>query len=258
MNISNQIQELTLSFFKTIDAEIINNNGLYDIAIPNKYQNYFQKSKIRITFNEKVAEEHNCELIIPGSKTLFQIITNCSNKGPISVKSLPGAINTAIQYHFYVNFSGVKHHSQLFSITVDIQNMRIIEYPANLESIDLPLDFKLDSKKITPSFEIALNELKQNSSELKSTFINNANIDFETDLKLFISRYDDEIRELDNSITKKESTSNDFEKIKQYRFDTIDEIEKIEKEKSNLVTILQNKHQVNFDYNLVACEIILY
>ena len=258
MDVSNQIQELTLSFFKTIDAEIINNNGLYNITIPNKYQNYFQKSKIRVTFDEKIAEEYNCELIIPGSKTLFQIITNCNNKGPISVKSSSGGVTPAIQYHFYANFSGVKQYSQLFSITVDLQNMAIIEYPSNLESINLPLDFKLDSKKITPSFEIALNELKQNSSELKSTFINNANIDFETDLKLFISRYDDEIRELDDSITKKESTSNDFEKIKQYRFDIIDKIEKIEKEKNNLVTILQNKHQVNFDYNLIACEIILY
>ena len=258
MDVSNQIQELTLSFFKTIDAEIINNNGLYNITIPNKYQNYFQKSKIRVTFDEKIAEKYNCELIIPGSKTLFQIITNCNNKGSISVKSSSGGVTPAIQYHFYVNFSGVKQYSQLFSITVDLQNMAIIEYPSNLESINLPLDFKLDSKKITPSFEIALNELKQNSSELKSTFINNANIDFKTDLKLFISRYDDEIRELDNSITKKESTSNDFEKIKQYRFDTIDKIEKIEKEKNNLVTILQNKHQVNFDYNLIACEIILY
>ena len=258
MDISNQIQELTLSFFKTIDAEIINNNGLYDITIPNKYQNYFQKSKIRITFDERIAEEHNCELIIPGSKTLFQIITNCNNKGSISVKSFPGGINPVIRYYFYVNFSGIKQYSQLFSITVDLQNMEIIEYPAKQESIDLPLDLKLDSEKITPSFEIALNELKQNSSELKSTFVNNANNDFETDLKLFISRYDDEIRELDSSITKKESTSDDFEKIKQYRFDTIDKIEKIEKEKDTLVTILQNKHQVNLNYNLVACEIILH
>ena len=40
MEIKNEIKELTLSFFKTIDAEIINNNGLYDIIIQNKYKNY--------------------------------------------------------------------------------------------------------------------------------------------------------------------------------------------------------------------------
>ena len=257
MDISNQIQELTLSFFKTINAEIINNNGLYTISIPKNYTNYFQKTKIRITFDEKVAEEYNCELIIPGSKTLFQIISNCNNQGSISIKSSHGGTNPAIRYHFYVNFSGVKQYSQLFSVTVDLQNMSIIESPTNLTSIDLPLEFKLNSEKITPSFEIALKELKQNSSELKSSFVNNANIIFETDFKLFVSRYDDETRELDNSITEKESTSNDFEKIKQYRFDTIDKIEKIEKEKDNLVDILQNKHQVNLDYNLISTEILL-
>jgi len=257
MNILNQIKDLTLSFFKTINAEINENNGLYSIRIPEKYFNYFQKSNIQITFDEKIAEENNCELIIPGSKTLFQIISNCNNKGPISIKSAPGGTNTAIRYHFHVSFSGVKQYSQLYSIVVDLQKMSIIESPVNLESIPIPPDFKLVSEKITPSFELALDELKQNSSELKSSFVNDANISFENDFKLFISRYDDEIRELDESITKKESTSNDAEKIKQFRFNTIDKIEKIEKEKDSLVETLQNKHKVSLDYNLVSSEILI-
>jgi len=257
MDVTKQIKDLTLSFFKTIDAEIINNNGLYSIIIPQKYFNYFQKSNIQITFDEKIAEENNCELIIPGSKTLFQIITNCNNKGPISVKSSPGGTNPAIRYHFYVNFSGVKQYSQLFSITIDLQKMSVIDSPTNLESIEIPSNLRLVSEKISPAFDIALEELKQNSSELKSSFVNNTNDAFETDFKLFISRYDDEIRELDNLITEKESTSDNFEKIKKFRFDIIDKIEIIEKEKHRLIDTLQNKHQVNLDYNLISSEILL-
>jgi len=257
MDTAKQIKDLTLSFFKTIDAEITDNDGLYSIIIPEKYYNYFQKSNIQITFDEKIAEENNCELIIPGSKTLFQIITNCNNKGSISVKSFPGGTNPAIKYYFYVNFSGVKQYSQLFSVTVDLEKMVIIDSPTNIESNKPPFDFKLVSDKITPSFECALEELKQTSSELKSSFVNDANMSFENDFKLFISRYNDEIKELDDAIAKKESTSDNFEKIKKFRFDTIDKIEKIENEKLKLVDILENKHQVNLDYNLISAEIFI-
>jgi hypothetical protein len=258
MDTAQQIKDLTLSFFKTINAKVNENNGLYHIIIPEKYFNYFQKSNIRITFDEKIAEENNCELIIPGSKTLFQIITNCNNKGPISVKSIPGGIHPAIRYHFHVSFSGVKQYSQLFSIIVDLENLSMIDAPANLESIEIPSDLKLTSEKITPSFELALDKIKENSSEAKSSFVNDANTAFENDFKLFISRYDDEIKELDDSITKKESTSKDDEKIKEFRFDIIDKIEKIEKEKTVIIETLQNKHQVNLDYNLVSAEILIF
>ena len=257
MDVQKQVKELTLSFFKIINAEINHDAGVYTILIPKKYLNYFQKPRIQITFDEKIAEETNYELIIPGSKTLFQIITNCNNRGPISIKqSMGGGMNHAIRYHFYVNFSGIKHHSQLSSVTVNLQNMMVIEPTTILKEIDFPSNFKLISKKITPAFNIALDEMKQKTFELQSSFINDANIAFENDSKLFISKYEDEVRELDYSITQKDSTLDDFEKIKKYRFDTIDKIEKIEKEKNSLVDTLQNKHQVNIDYNLVATEIL--
>lgn len=258
MDIQKQIKELTLSFFKTIDAEIINENGIYTVIIPKVYVNYFQKSKIQITFDEKIAEENNCELIILGSKTLFQIITNCNNKGSISIKQTKsGGKNPAIRYHFYVNFSGVKQQSQLFSVTVDLQNMVAIIPPIELETIDSTSNFKLLSEKITPSFNVALEELKLKSSEMKFIFINNANIAFDKDFKLFISRYDDEIRELDDSINKKDLSSDDFDKIKKFRFDMLEKIEVLEKEKNTLIENLQKQHKINSDYTLVACEMLL-
>ncbi len=259
MDITKQIKDLTLSFFKTIDAEINENNGLYSIGIPQKYYNYFQKSNIQITFDEKIAEETNCELIIPGSKTLYQIITNCNNKGPISIKqSLTGGVNPAIVYHFFVNFSGVKHYSKLTSITIDLQKMTVIDPPSTLEEIDLPSDFKLISEKITPAFNIALKEIKQKTSESQSSFLNDANIAFENDFKLFISRYEDEIHELDESINQKEITSKDPEKIRNYRFDTLEKIQNLEKQKNLVLISLEEKHKIDLNFELIGCEILFY
>lgn len=259
MDIQKQIKELVLSFFQIIDSEIIENDRIYTITIPKKYVNYFQKSKIIITFDEKIADEHNCELIIPGNKTLFQIINNCNNKGPISIKkSLSGGSNSLIRYYFYVNFSGVKQNSELFSITVDLDNMQVVEPPSSLlEIMDTPSDFKINLEKITPCFDVALNELKQNSSDLKSSFVNEANLSFESDFNLFISRYDDEIRELDESINQKEQNLNDFEKIRDYRFNTLEKIKNIEKDKNSVLKSLQEKHKIDLSYELIACEFVL-
>jgi len=258
MDVQKQIQELVLSFFKTIGSEIVETERIYTITIPKKYINYFQKSKINITFDEKIADKNNCELIIPGSRTLFQIINNCNNKGPISIKkSHSEGMNPLIHYYFHVNFSGVKQYSQLFSIIVDLEKMQVIDLPPMLETIDMPSDFKIESAKITPCFDVAINELKQNSSELKNSFVNEANNSFESDFKLFISRYDDEIRELDESINQKEKTLNDFEKIRNYRFDILEKIKNIEKEKKAVLKSLQDKHKIDLNYELIACELIL-
>ena len=103
MNIQQEIEKLTLSYFKTINSEITEENGLYKISIPEKYQNYLRSSQISLTFDEKVATEQNCELINPGNKVLFQIITNCCNQGPITLKQTKTHTdNIVIRYHFFV------------------------------------------------------------------------------------------------------------------------------------------------------------
>ena len=68
MNVQNEIEQLTISFFKTINSKITEDNGVYQITIPENYQIYFQKSQLSITFDEQIASEQDCELIIPGNK----------------------------------------------------------------------------------------------------------------------------------------------------------------------------------------------
>jgi len=140
MEMQNEIQELTLSFFKTINSEITEDNGLYKVIIPEKYHNYFRKSQILITFDEKIAEQQNCELIFPGNEILFQIITNCTNKGPITLKqSKISNGNLVIRYHFFVNFSATYHSSQLFYIDVDLKTLKPVEIIEQLEEGDFVL-----------------------------------------------------------------------------------------------------------------------
>ena len=252
MNIQQEIEKLTQSYFKTINSEITEENGLYRISIPEKYQNYFRSSQISLTFDEKVATEQNCELINPGNKILFQIITNCCNQGPITLKQTKTHTdNIVIRYHFFVDLSGIHHASKLFSIDIDLKTLQPSNVTDELEPGDFSLSDKLIPENITKSYDVALEELKQQSEEMKNQFIEKANSSFESDFQLFCSRYDSEMTELDDSINEKEENS-------EYRFDTVKKIENLEKEKLALVENIQNKHQIIINYELIAAEVILF
>ena len=257
MNVQNEIEQLTISFFKTINSKITEDNGVYQITIPENYQIYFQKSQLLITFDEQIASEQDCELIIPGNKILYQIITNCTKKGPITLKqSKMTNGNLVIRYHFFVDFSGTHQSSQLFNIDVDLQTLELTEVTEQLEDGNFSLNEELTPETITKSYNTALEELKRKSDYMKTCFMDKVNSSFQNDLKLFSTRQDSEISELDDAINKKEETSDNFNEIQKFRFDTVEKIEKLEKEKSNLIDTLQEKHTVNLNYNLIACELI--
>ena len=79
MQPENKIQEFVISFFRTSNFQISEKSGVYTVVVPETNQNYFQKSQLVFTFDEKISNEVHCDLIIPGSKILFQIMTLCSS-----------------------------------------------------------------------------------------------------------------------------------------------------------------------------------
>jgi len=259
LNIQQEIKELTLSYFKTIRSEIIEENGLYRISIPEKYQNYFRRSEILLTFDEKIALEQNCELMNPGNKTLFQIITNCTKQGPIALRQTKThEENIAIRYHFFVNLSGIHNTSKLFSVDINLKTLQVVNITDELEPGDFSMKDKIISENITKSYDVALEELKKQSEDMRYIFMDKSNLSFKNDFDLFCSRYDTEMQELDDAINEKEQNSDNSGNIQQFRSATLKKIEKLEKEKTTLIENVQNKHTVNINFTLVSSEIILF
>ena len=257
MILHDEIKELVLSFFQKIDSKIIENDGVYEIHIPKKYQNSFQAAQILFSFDEKTASERNVQLIIPGSNILSLVITNCKQRGPISLKkSKTNTGDVIIRYHFFVDFSGISHISKLDHVDVNLNTLQHTAISDTLEDATFLLDDKIDAKNITPSYLVALNGIKKRYSEIRTNFLSDANRQFQQDFKIFAEKYNSQIRELDNSINKKEENSDDYEKIQKFRFNTVDEIKELEKEKTQLIDTLQEKHKISLEYNLIACEII--
>ena len=161
-----------------------------------------------------------------------------------------------IRYHFFVDFSGISHISKLDYMDVNLNTLQHTEISDTLDDATFLLDAKIGAKNITPSYLVALNGIKKRYSEMRTNFLNDANKQFQQDFKIFVEKYDSQIRELDNSINKKEENSDDYEKIQKFRFNTVDEIKELEKEKTQLIDTLQEKHKISLEYNLIACEII--
>ena len=257
MNLTDEIKNLVLTYFQRIDSKIIEEQGSYVIHIPKKHHADFESSKIIICFDAQTASKLNCELIIPGSRTLDKIIKKCTSMGPIVPRrSKLGKTGMWIRYHFYVNFSGKQNISKLDYVDVDLVNFHTIKISNTHNIIDLSVIDMLNPKKITPTYMIAIDKIKEQCSEMEKSFVSKSNDLFRHDVTTFTNKYELRIRELNKKIHKKEHTSNNFDKIKKFRFDVIETIKHLEIEKNNLNKILQEKHKIILNYDLIACEII--
>ena len=258
MESENKIQEFVVSFFRASKFQISEKSGVYTVLVPQINQNYFQKSKLIFTFDEKISNEVDCDLIIPGSKILFQIMTLCSNKGSIVKKrtKYPTGV-IVVRYHFFVHFSSTSNTSKLFSVDVDLQKLQIANIVDDLTEYDFKIEPKSLLDNVTKSYILALDDLKEKTDALKTNFINSNQSKYQSDYNVFVTKFDNEIRELDNSITEKEKTLDDLEKIKKYRFMIMDKITNLEKEKNELLVNLEKKYNIDLNYNLIACELIL-
>ncbi len=257
MTIQVEIKEFVMEFFEKIDSDIAENNGIYEIQLPEKYHGYFGSSRLLITFDKNIALQHECDLMIPGSGILSKIIINCKQRGPIRSKT--ARINdgkTIIRYHFFINFSGISSISKLDYVDIDLDTYKPILITNDLKNDIHTSIEKINPKNITPSYIVALEEIKKSCAELRSNFLHDANEKFLYDFTLFVKKYDSDMRDLDKSINRREETTNNPEKTQKFRFNTVEKIIELEKEKTDLIETLQEKHKVLLEYNLVACEII--
>ena len=249
------VQELVLGFFRVVGSSISQNDDIYRIDIPDKYKSFFQANRVSITFDEETASKHNCELVIPGSKILMNVIDICTKKGPVVLKRQEQGKSAAIRYHFFVHFSGLTSTSILDHVDVDLGSF-VSDIPSTvIEHTSNPLGW-LDQKAITPTYSLALDELQKKHYGAKTSFLDDANRRFAEDREMFVKKHDAHVRQLDDAIREKEKNSNSSAKVQKFRFETVEEMNSLEKEKIRLLETLQRKHSVTLEYRLVACEVL--
>jgi len=254
------IRHLVLSFFEKIGSRTASVDGAYEVmSLPERYARYFGSEKILFAFDaETASQKRDCELIIPGSRILSLIITNCISKGPISVKKKPDT-RRIIRYYFAVTFSGITNMTKIIHIDIDLDTCMPIGNVSDKENHTLQDTLILEligSQKTNVSYMSALDELQRQCETMRTDFINHENMLFQKDYELFATKYDSHIRELNDRINRKERSLDDEQKIKKFRFETLEDIRRLEQDKVQLVDTLQEKHKLSMEYSLIACVVI--
>ena len=126
--ISGQVKSLVLGYFSMINASVTENNGLFDISIPNEHQKFFRKDNLKITFDEKLSESSNYELLSPGNNILFKILNECISFGPVITAKLNSneQNSTILRFYFYIIFESVKSETMLAHVDVDTGTQKIV------------------------------------------------------------------------------------------------------------------------------------
>lgn len=254
-NIQDDVRELVLGFFRVAGADISQSDGIYHVIIPDGYRDMFQAGSISIAFEESTSSGHDYELVIPGSKVLTEIINACAKKGPIAIrKHKRGA--TTIRYHFFIQFSGLSSISILDYVDVDLESSAPKVSGIVSDHVYDQLG-QLIPKLVTSTYSLALDKLQERHDGARVPFLEECNRRFVEDVATFTKRHDTHMRQLNDTIREKEKNSDDFAKVQEFRFETVEMMKRLEEEKIRLLDTLQKKHKIILEYSLVACEVFI-
>lgn len=257
MSMQEDIRDLVLGFFNGVNADIVNTDDeAYVIRVPESYRHAFGARELRVVFDRDAASRHDYELVAPGNRILSQIIEICTGKGPVKVRNLADSnSNATIRYHFFIRFSGRSDMLALDHADVELTTRS----DAGISGHDGALHplYWMNPDEVTRTYSTAIKELQTRHDGASLAFLRDANQRLGDDVRLFTEKYDLRVRELDESINRKDRGSVDSDKAREFRFQVADEINDLEEEKKSLIDTIQKKHRVILSYELVACEVIL-
>lgn len=235
-----QSKELTLSYLKNIGANIEHTEGLYNIEIPKEYESVFGGIRKRITFDNEVASLHNCELVVPGSNFLSTILSELRKNGPVIYGHLPkqaispseylkkietqncqlilneskDEFRTAIRFYFFINVKSIKNVSMLRWVDVDLENLRILDLPMNIElepSIH-NIKYEKDDQRIDHCHVNATQFLQNEIEPLAMKYVDLTRSNLERDTNSLEQVVEKRIKEIHQDIDYQKSKLNEFDR----------------------------------------------
>jgi len=260
------IQDLTIDFFKIINADIKQNGDIFTITSPKKYDHLFGNESFSITFSPKTTSESLCELIAPGSKLLSQIINLCKTKGPItkgileSLKNHSGSSNRkyGIRFYFYVSFEEIEHFSELEYVDLDIESSEYLDLKEKIR-LESTVDIEHINFDLIPSlFLKASKKIRKNFEDTEKKFVQSSNEKKRDEIDKIQNEYDTIILEVESFIKENEKnlvTESDNHKLFD---DSMEKIQNIRKEQTNLIRGVSEKYKILLSFDLIAIIIFLY
>jgi hypothetical protein len=255
--IETPVKDLVLGFFNKIGAQIIENNELFEIKIPQNHFNLFRTNSLKIMFNPSLSNSIDFELISPGSTILLKILNTCIDYGPVNIVRLNSNSQNikVIRFYFYILFESIKTKTKIIHVDVDMNSKKIISIEDSNINFDRTIsDFKMDSDTIDNCYVESITHIEQNL--MKSEII-----DFKNEV---YNLKDEELQNIDSEYKKRRKDIQDKHTDLRSKGTTgdllselIDENKKIKYEEIELKNNLDKKFSIVIDFALIGSLILI-
>ena len=254
--IENQVNSLVLGYFSKINANIVEKNGLFDVEIPQEYSKTFGTTKLRITFDSKLSDSNDYELVLPGSNILLSILNKCIDYGPvITAKLNSNKYNSnIIRFYFYAIFESINSKTKLIHVDVNVNSKKIVMTDdSEIDWDENNLDMEIRPEMVDDCYVESIIYLEQNL--FKSDIIN-----FKKDilnlkqeeLDNVTLEYKKRNKEIQDKFTILRSKGKSGIALK----NLIDENETMHYEEINIRENLDKKYAIVIDFALIASTVI--
>ena len=253
--INEQVKSLVLGYFSMINASVTENNGLFDISIPNEHQKFFRKDNLKITFDEKLLESSNYELVSPGNNILYKILNECISFGPVIIAKLNSNEQNSpiLRFYFYIIFESIKSETKLAHVDVDTTTQKIVivnDSEINFENNPSIHDVSSDTVDdcyieatdyIEDEMKSDIQDFKNQIFKLKDEELQSINSEYKKRL--------DKIQEKSTVLRSKGEDVSKFHKI-------LDDNEFVKEEESKVRKTLDSKYTISIDFALISAVVL--
>ncbi len=231
-------KDLVLDYLKQINANIEEMDGVYSISFPSQYRELFGNTK-RITFDPNVAATYACELVVPGSNILINVLNEVRKKAPVVLSTLLqqdgnvvdhlqeiqtkkchlGLIQSteskklAIRFYYNVTLKSTTSVSDVKSIDVDLETSDVLNIPpeTKFESLNY-FEYNSKQEKVDHAYSKAIETLEYAMEPLILEYAIKINNEKQRDTDSINLAYDRRIKQIKEDLDHQENKIKDFDR----------------------------------------------
>ena len=266
IHLQKSIQDLTLGFFKKINANISQKEKIFTVLVSDNYNHLFGKFPFSITFDSKTALESTSELIAPGSKLLRQITNLCKMKGPITTgitENLDISTNTSnlkygIRFYFHITYNSIKHFSDVSYVDLDINSSEIINISQNLHHYSTIEIDHLNFENMSSLFLKSTKIIRKKFEIHEKKYVESIFVKKKSEIKNIQEEYNRIILEVESQI--KENDKKILDESERYKLydESLEKISTLRNEQNRMLFLTSKKFNVILSYDLISVMIFLY
>ena len=251
------VNELVLGYFSKINASMYENNGLYDVTVPDNFKKIFRDDILKITFDENLSKSTDYELVSPGSSVLSVILNECIQFGPTVVgrPTSHDLESPIIRFYFYVIIESIKSKTKMLSVNIDTKNIQKIDFDEpEIDFQSAPENIKLDSELVDDCYIESIDYLEKSMTSEINNFKNEMLKLKNEELQNIDLEYKKKYQVIENKHTDLRSKNNSDASVQKL----IDQHESTKLEESITRKNLAHKYLISVDFALIGSIVFVW